>query len=89
MSTPVIHDPLQTAFVQFLKLAGDQTFLEFVSSDGPESKLVSAPKRGGLNHLCFTAANLEKTIVQLEEAVCPLSLSRNPAERLEGAGSAG
>jgi hypothetical protein len=34
----------------------------------PESKLVSASKRGGLNHLCFTADNLEQTIVQLEES---------------------
>jgi methylmalonyl-CoA/ethylmalonyl-CoA epimerase len=54
--------------VQFLKLAGDQTFLEFVSPDSPESKLVSASKRGGLNHLCFTADNFEQTIVQLEES---------------------
>jgi methylmalonyl-CoA/ethylmalonyl-CoA epimerase len=68
LSTPVIRDHLQTAFVHFLKLAGDQTFLEFVSLDSPESTLVSASKRGGLNHLCFTADNLEQTIVQLEES---------------------
>ena len=35
--TPVIHDPLQTAFVQFLALPGDRVYLEFVSPDGPES----------------------------------------------------
>ncbi|NYF50554.1 VOC family protein [Tunturiibacter gelidoferens] len=84
LSTPVIHDPLQTAFVQFLKLAGDQTFLEFVSPDSPESKLVSASKRGGLNHLCFTADNLEQTIVQLEESGMRLISEPKPGRAFGG-----
>ena len=67
ISTPVIHDPLQTALVQFLRLPGDQSYLEFVAPDGPESKLTSATsRRGGLNHLCFTAGPLEKAISELE-----------------------
>jgi methylmalonyl-CoA/ethylmalonyl-CoA epimerase len=66
ISTPVIHDPLQTAFVQFLKLPGDRAYLEFVAPDGPESKLTNAAKRGGLNHLCYTAGPLEAAIAQLE-----------------------
>ena len=68
LATLVIHDPLQTAFVQFLKLAGDRTYLEFVAPDGPESKLVSASKRGGLNHLCYTVGPLEEAVAQLEQA---------------------
>ena len=67
LATPIIHDPLQTAFVQFLQLAGDRTYLEFVAPDGPESKLANASKRGGLNHLCYTAGPLEEAITQLEE----------------------
>jgi methylmalonyl-CoA/ethylmalonyl-CoA epimerase len=68
LSTQVIHDPLQTAFVQFLKLPGDQSYLEFVAPDGPESKLAAAAgKRGGLNHLCYTAGPFEATIPMLEE----------------------
>jgi methylmalonyl-CoA/ethylmalonyl-CoA epimerase len=67
LATPVIHDPLQTAFVQFLKLAGDRTYLEFVAPDGPESKLVNASKRGGLNHLCYTSGSLEEAVTQFEE----------------------
>ena len=67
LCTPVIHDPLQTAFVQFLRLAGDQTYLEFVAPDGPDSKLANAARRGGLNHLCFATGPLEKTIASLEE----------------------
>src|ERR1700678_468733 len=66
ISTPVIHDPLQTAFVQFLKLPGDRAYLEFVSPDGPESKLTNAAKRGGLNHLCYTAGPLEAATARLE-----------------------
>jgi methylmalonyl-CoA/ethylmalonyl-CoA epimerase len=45
LSTRVLHHPLQTAFVQFLKLAGDRTYLELVAPDGPESKLMNAAKR--------------------------------------------
>jgi methylmalonyl-CoA/ethylmalonyl-CoA epimerase len=67
--TTVIHDPRQTAYVQFLRLAGDQAFLEFVAPDGPESKLTAAAKRGGgLNHLCYTAGPLEETIAALEQS---------------------
>jgi len=68
LATPIIHDPLQTALVQFLRLAGDRAYLEFVAPDGPESKLVNAVKRGGgLNHLCFIAGPLEEAIAELEE----------------------
>jgi methylmalonyl-CoA/ethylmalonyl-CoA epimerase len=69
VSTPVIHDPLQTALVQFLRLPGDQSYLEFVAPDGPESKLTSAAKRGGgLNHLCYSSGPLEQTIAELEQS---------------------
>jgi hypothetical protein len=34
LSTGIIHDQLQTAFVQFLKLAEDSAYLEFVAPDG-------------------------------------------------------
>jgi glyoxalase/bleomycin resistance protein/dioxygenase superfamily protein len=67
--TPVIHDPLQTAFVQFLKLRGDRAYLEFVAPDGPTSKLSGAARRGGgLNHLCYTSGPLEESIRILEDS---------------------
>ena len=67
-STPTIHDALQTALVQFLRLPGDQSYLELVAPDGPGSKLAqAASRRGGLNHLCYTAGPLEETIRQLED----------------------
>ncbi len=66
--TPEIHDPVQTARVQFLQLAGDRTYLEFVAPDGPESKLMDAvQRRGALNHLCYTAGKLEDAVRHMEE----------------------
>jgi methylmalonyl-CoA/ethylmalonyl-CoA epimerase len=63
----IIHDPLETALVQFLRLPGDRVYLEFFAPDGPESKVVSAARRGAnLNHLCYTAGKLEEAIAELE-----------------------
>lgn len=59
--SPVIHDPVQTAHVQFLKLPGNSGFLELVTPDGPASKLRRAlAKGGGLNHLCYAVADIEE-----------------------------
>jgi methylmalonyl-CoA/ethylmalonyl-CoA epimerase len=67
--TPLIHDPLQTAWVQFLAFPGDRVYLELVSPDGPESRLTNAVRRGGgLNHLCYTAEHLEKAIACLMQS---------------------
>jgi methylmalonyl-CoA/ethylmalonyl-CoA epimerase len=79
-ATPKIHDPLQTAFVQFLRLPGDQSYLELVAPDGPDSKLSqAASRRGGLNHLCYTAGPLEETIRQLEGEGMSLLSEPKPA----------
>jgi methylmalonyl-CoA/ethylmalonyl-CoA epimerase len=65
--TPVIHDPAQTALVQFLRLAADAAYFELVAPDGPASRLANAVKRGGgLNHLCYSCGPLESAIEALE-----------------------
>ena len=85
VSTSVIHDPLQTALVQFLKLEGDSSYLEFVAPDGPESKLVNAVKRGGgLNHLCYTCGRLEEEIEALEETGMRLISEPKPGLAFNG-----
>ena len=85
LATPVIHDPLQTALVQFLKLAADSSYLEFVAPDGPESKLVQAAKRGGgLNHLCYTCGPLEGEIAELEEKGMKLISDPKPGLAFNG-----
>jgi methylmalonyl-CoA/ethylmalonyl-CoA epimerase len=84
-STDVIHDPLQTALVQFLQLPGETTYLEFVAPDGPESKLAATAKRGGgLNHLCYSAAPLEDAIAHLEASGMKLISDPKPAVAFAG-----
>jgi methylmalonyl-CoA/ethylmalonyl-CoA epimerase len=58
--TAIVHDPIQTARVQFFSLPGDSAYLELVSPDGPESLLANALRKGGgLHHLCYMAVNIE------------------------------
>ncbi|MDQ2925728.1 MAG: VOC family protein [Acidobacteriota bacterium] len=84
-ATSVIHDPLQTALVQFLHLPGEPTYLEFVAPDGPQSKLVEVAKRGGaLNHLCYTSGPLEATIADLEHSGMKLISDPKPAIAFAG-----
>ncbi|HUD73188.1 MAG TPA: VOC family protein [Dongiaceae bacterium] len=64
----VIHDPVQTAHVQFLQLEGDPACVELVTPDGPASKLTGALKRGGgLNHLCYAVDDIEAACRRLSE----------------------
>lgn len=83
--SPVIHDPLQTAHVQFLRLPGDSSYLEFVAPDGPDSKLSAAvQKGGGLNHLCFHSGPLEAMIEHLEANGLLLISDPKPAVAFAG-----
>ena len=83
--TPVIHDPLQTALVQFLSMAGDRVYLEFVSPDGPDSRLTNAVRKGGgLNHLCYIADNLEEAVGLLVQSNMMLISAPQPAVAFAG-----
>jgi methylmalonyl-CoA/ethylmalonyl-CoA epimerase len=62
----VVHDPVQTAFVQFLKLPADSSYLELISPDGPQSKLANALGKGqALNHICYATADIEAQFSEL------------------------
>lgn len=85
LASPVIHDPLQTAYIQFLQLPGERTYLELVAPDGPGSKLSNAVKRGGgLHHLCYTAAALEEAILRLEAHGMKLISDPKPGVAFDG-----
>ena len=85
LASPLMHDPLQTAQIQFLQLAGEQTYLELVAPDRPDSKLASAVKRGGgLHHLCYTVAALEDAIDHLEAGGMKLISDPKPGAALAG-----
>jgi methylmalonyl-CoA/ethylmalonyl-CoA epimerase len=62
----IIHDPTQTAYVQFLRLPADPCYLELVCPDGPKSKLRNAlNKGGGLNHIGYATEVIEWACKQL------------------------
>jgi methylmalonyl-CoA/ethylmalonyl-CoA epimerase len=64
----VIRDPVQSAFVQFLSLPGEKVYLEFIAPDGPGSHLTNALKKGGgLNHICYSCAEIELTCAELRD----------------------
>jgi methylmalonyl-CoA/ethylmalonyl-CoA epimerase len=66
ITTEIIHDPLQTAFVQFLRLPGERVFMEFVAPDGEESKLTNALRKGGgLNHTCYATEDIDQACEDL------------------------
>lgn len=66
LRSSIIHDPVQTAFVQFVSLPSESVYLEFVSPDGPDSKLSNAlNKGGGINHLCYSTPRIADSVQQL------------------------
>lgn len=75
VKSDVIHDPIQTAYVQFLRLPADQVYLELISPDGPQSKLHNAmQKGGGLNHLCYWTEDMPASCLWFRETGCfPIS----------------
>ena len=83
--TPILHDPLQTAFVQFLRLRGDTSYLELVAPDSAASKLTQVSRRGGsLHHLCYMAGTLELEIARLESTGLRLISEPKPAVAFAG-----
>ncbi len=84
-ATAAIHDPGQTAFVQFLQSGDDAVYLELVAPDGPTSKLINAIKRGGgLNHLCYTCGPMEEAIKALEATGMKLIAEPKPGIAFAG-----
>jgi methylmalonyl-CoA/ethylmalonyl-CoA epimerase len=64
----LVHDPVQTALIQFLSVPGDSVLIELVAPDGPESKLAAAVKRGGgINHLCFSTGDIDLACQSLRQ----------------------
>jgi methylmalonyl-CoA/ethylmalonyl-CoA epimerase len=59
VKSEIIHDPVQTAFVQFFQLPGDSVYLELVAPDREESMLSNAlKKRMILNHVAYAVEDV-------------------------------
>ncbi len=83
--SPVIHDPVQTAYVQFLRLPGDEAYLELVAPDSPESKLAKAVSYGGgLNHLGYSVERIEEAVSELRETGMAVICDPVPAVAFAG-----
>ena len=60
IKSDVIEDPVQTAYVQFLRQPGTTSWLELVMPNGVDSKLTNALRKGsGLHHLCYEVGDIE------------------------------
>jgi methylmalonyl-CoA/ethylmalonyl-CoA epimerase len=82
---PIVHDPVQTAHVQFLALTDSAPYVELVTPDGPQSKLSNALKKGGgLNHLCYTSSAIEEDCRRLRDEGLLLLQSPVAAEAFPG-----
>jgi methylmalonyl-CoA/ethylmalonyl-CoA epimerase len=81
----IIHDPMQTAFAQFLSLPADSALVEVVAPDSDKSRLTGALKRGGgLNHLCYATDDLEADCHRLREQDMVLIHEPGPAVAFPG-----
>jgi len=64
--TPVVHDPVQTAYVQFFRLPKDRVYLELVAPAEEGSKLDNALRKGGgLHHVCYATADIEGACAEM------------------------
>jgi methylmalonyl-CoA/ethylmalonyl-CoA epimerase len=81
----IVHDPRQTAFVRFLRLAGENSYLELVSPDGPGSVLSNALRKGGgIHHLCYATSDLEHSLQRLASQGLLLLRTPEPAVAFGG-----
>jgi methylmalonyl-CoA/ethylmalonyl-CoA epimerase len=63
----VFHDPVQTAYVQFLGLPGSTVHFELISPDGLESRLQNALKKGGgIHHICYSVSSIDEAVTTLQ-----------------------
>lgn len=83
--TGVIHDPTQTAYVQFLHRPGETVYLELVAPDGPQSKLANALAKGtGLHHVCHSTPDIDAAVAHLRGQQMLLVLKPTPAVAFDG-----
>jgi methylmalonyl-CoA/ethylmalonyl-CoA epimerase len=83
--TPVIHDPIQTAFVQFLFQPGSDHLIELVAPDGEASHLSNASRKGSpLNHLCYSCDEIAESLAELRDAGCFVVREPTPGVAFEG-----
>ncbi|MGH9433400.1 MAG: VOC family protein [Terriglobia bacterium] len=85
IESAIVHDPLQQAYVQFLRLPGDRVYLELVQPDRSHSKLSQAiAKGGGLNHVCYATDDVDAACKELRARGMFLIAPPAPAVAFKG-----
>jgi methylmalonyl-CoA/ethylmalonyl-CoA epimerase len=85
VESAIIEDPLQTAFVQFLRLPGASFWIELVAPNGEHSKLSNALRKGGgINHLCYEVPSITDACVHLRGQGMLLIGEPAPARAFDG-----
>jgi methylmalonyl-CoA/ethylmalonyl-CoA epimerase len=85
VASEAVHDPKQTAVVQFLRLPGDSAYLELVAPDEGRGRLTRAlEKGGGLHHLCYATDDIERSCTELRAQGLFLIHPPEPAEAFGG-----
>jgi methylmalonyl-CoA/ethylmalonyl-CoA epimerase len=68
IESDVVEDPVQTAFVQFVRQPQSASLIELVTPTGQESKLSRAlAKGGGLHHLCYEVDDIDAACSHLRD----------------------
>ena len=81
----LIHDPVQTAYVQFLRLPSDSVYVELISPDGESSKLSRASTAGGgIHHWCYSTTEMARCIEHLRGSGLVLVAEPVPAVAFQG-----
>jgi len=82
----IIHDPLQRAYVAFLKPPGsDQVQIELVAPSNPSSPLSAFVERGGgLHHLCYEVDDLDAALTRARARQSVVIRKPKPAAAFEG-----
>jgi len=69
VESDLVEDPVQTAFVKFLRQPNATSWLELVMPNKAESKLSNALKRGvHLHHLCYETGDIDGACSHLQES---------------------
>lgn len=84
-ASPIVRDPIQTAFVQFFKTPHADHFLELVAPDGENSKLQNACRKGlPLNHLCYSCSDIGTVLADFRDSGCFVIQEPAPAVAFGG-----
>ena len=81
----LLHDPTQTALIQFLRLPGDSVLIELVALIGRRASSGEPSRRGGgLNHICYSTDDIESACQSLGHQGMAIIQEPYPAVGFEG-----